>query len=138
VLVVAIEGDGEYGYWGEVMAESARRRGLAGLVIDGCVRDHDALLDLGLPTFSTGLALRGTVKRPELVAPVDTILIGDVTIATGDLIVGDADGVVRIEADAIRTVVDAAVNREDDESRVIETLKAGATTVQALGLPQPR
>jgi 4-hydroxy-4-methyl-2-oxoglutarate aldolase len=137
VLVVAVEGDGDYGYFGEVMGESARQRGLAGLVIDGCVRDHDALLEVGLPVFSKGLAMRGTVKRPELVAPTDSVLIGDVRVATGDLVVGDADGVVCIAADRSAAVVDAAVAREADERRLIEMLRAGATTVQALDLPAP-
>ena len=62
MLVVAIEGQPELGHWGEVLTTQAQARGIAGLVIDGGVRDVAALQRLGFPVFATMLALRGAQK----------------------------------------------------------------------------
>ena len=62
VLVVHVSGEYDFGYWGEIMSCAAKARGLAGLVIDGCVRDGGILADFGLPVFARGLCIRGTGK----------------------------------------------------------------------------
>ena len=62
ILVADMGGEREYGYWGEVLTTGAEARGIAGLVIDACVRDCDALAAHGFPVFSTGLALTGASK----------------------------------------------------------------------------
>ncbi len=92
VLVVAIEGQPELGHWGEVLTTGALARGIAGLVIDGGVRDVAALERLGFPVFATELALRGAQKVAEgsVGEPVE---VGDVLVEAGDVIVGDGDGV---------------------------------------------
>ena len=79
-------------------------RGLAGLVIDGGVRDTSALEAHGFPVFSTTVALRGASKnRPGIVgSPVD---VGGVSVAAGDWLVGDADGVAVVRAAAIDDVL---------------------------------
>src|SRR5262249_54210363 len=59
VLVVSVGGVFDLGYWGEVLTTAAESRGLVGLVIDGCVRDVDALQGHGFPVFSTGISLPG-------------------------------------------------------------------------------
>src|SRR6476619_5541292 len=59
VLVAEMDGLDDFGYWGEVLTTAAEARGLVGLVIDGCVRDVDALERHGFPVFSTGIALTG-------------------------------------------------------------------------------
>ena len=62
VLVVDVEGGYEFGYWGEIMSCAARQRGLAGLVINGCVRDGATLASSDFPVFARGLCMRGTGK----------------------------------------------------------------------------
>ena len=62
MLVVYTSGVYEHGYWGEVMTTAAKAGGLAGLVIDACVRDADLLEQIGFPVFSRGLSIRGTGK----------------------------------------------------------------------------
>ena len=62
VLVVHVSGAHEHGYWGEIMTTMAKVRGLAGLVIDGCVRDGVLLEQIGFPVFARGLCIRGTGK----------------------------------------------------------------------------
>ena len=63
VLVADMGGARDFGYWGEVLTTGAEARGIAGLVIDGCVRDGAALAAHGFPVFSTGLALTGATKE---------------------------------------------------------------------------
>ncbi len=84
--------DEEFGYWGEVLTTSAESRGIAGLVIDGGVRDASALAAHGFPVFSTIVALQGASKnRPGTVGA--TVAVGGVSVGSGDWLVGDADGV---------------------------------------------
>lgn len=134
VLVVYTSGHVESGYWGEVMSCAAKARGLAGLVIDGCVRDGAILADFGFPVFARGLCLRGTGKdfgaRGWLGAPV---LIGDVTVSTGDLIVGDADGVVALAETRVQNVLDAAHARDREEADILKRLAAGERTLDIYG-----
>jgi 4-hydroxy-4-methyl-2-oxoglutarate aldolase len=133
VLVVEIEGDPELGHWGEVLTTQAQARGIAGLVIDGGVRDVAALERLGFPAFATMLALRGAVKTGTgaVGAPAT---VGEVEVSPGDVVVGDADGVVVIPADRIDEVIAAGEAREAKEQALFEQLRGGATTLDLLGL----
>ncbi|WP_207934052.1 RraA family protein [Actinomadura sp. KC06] len=136
ILVAETGGLTEFGYWGEIMTRAARARGLAGLVIDGGVRDTAALASLDFAVFSSGACIRGTGKDPArggaLAVPV---LLGDVLVRPGDLAVGDADGVVVVPADAAGATVEAARRRDLDETAIIARLEAGETTLGIYGLP---
>ena len=103
VLVADMGGERDFGYWGEVLTTGAEARGIAGLVIDACVRDCDALAAHGFPVFSTGLALTGASKAQP--GAVDRpVTVGDVAVEPGDWIVADVDGVVVLpgaELDAV-------------------------------------
>lgn len=130
VLVVHVSGGYDFGYWGEIMSCAAKARGLAGLVIDGCVRDGAILADFGLPVFARGLCMRGTGKdfgaRGWINFPV---LFDDLTVHAGDLIVGDTDGVVAIPRVRAAEVVAAAQGREAKESTILEHIRSGARTL---------
>ncbi|MGQ0825714.1 MAG: RraA family protein [Actinomycetota bacterium] len=137
VLVVDVGREHELGYWGEVLTTAAQARGLAGLVIDGCVRDLDALERLGFPVFSTGIALAGASKKlPGEIG--GRARVGGADVVTGDWIVGDADGVAVIPADLVETVLDMARARAAKEAQLFAELRAGRTTIELLGLdPSP-
>jgi 4-hydroxy-4-methyl-2-oxoglutarate aldolase len=134
VLVVHVSGAYEHGYWGEIMTTMAKARGLAGLVIDGCVRDGVLLEQIGFPVFARGLCIRGTGKdygaTGWLNAPV---LIGDVTVSAGDLVVGDADGVVAVPRLRAAEVVAKSQQRERDEAAILKRLQDGESTMQVYG-----
>jgi 4-hydroxy-4-methyl-2-oxoglutarate aldolase len=134
VLVVHTNGHYQHGYWGEIMSTAAKVRGLAGLVIDGCVRDGDLLSRIGFPVFARGLCIRGTSKdfgaRGWINAPT---LFEDLVVHPGDLIVGDADGVVRIARDLVEQVLQTARQREQHEADILERLANGATTLGIYG-----
>jgi 4-hydroxy-4-methyl-2-oxoglutarate aldolase len=133
VLVVNVGDERELGYWGEVLTTGAQARGIAGLVIDGCVRDIDALQRLGFPVFSTGIALPGASKKqPGRVGGL--VRVGDVEVGQGDWLVADADGVTVVAAASVDTVLAAGNARAAKESRLFTELKNGNTTIELLGL----
>lgn len=133
VLCVGFEAPADRGYWGEVLSTAAQARGLLGLVIDGGVRDAEALERLAFPVFARGLVLRGAGKvRPGSVggeAPV-----GGVVVRTGDWVVGDRDGVVVVPAARIADVLAAGRRRARKEDAMFSALRDGATTVELLDL----
>ena len=133
VLAVTVAGDVSRGYWGEVLATGAQAAGIVALVIDGPVRDLDRLAAMQFPVFARGHSLPGAAKSgPGEIG--GTIALGDVTVHTGDWLVGDADGIVAIRPEALDDVIAAARAREAKEIGMFERLKAGATTVELLGL----
>lgn len=133
VLVVDVGTERELGYWGEVLTTGAEARGLAGLVIDGCVRDSAALAAHGFPVFSTGIALPGATKRlPGTVGA--SARVGGVEVSAGDWVVGDGDGVVVIAAGELEAVLAAGQARARKEDGFFTQLRAGSTTVELLAL----
>lgn len=137
ILVVDCGGALEYGYWGEVMARAAKQVDIAGLVIWGGVRDSRQLVAMGFPVFAANICIRGTGKDPEAPGTIgQPVTIGDVTIHAGDLVVGDADGVVVIASGQAAKTIFEAESREQAEQALFSELRAGATTLQLLHLPQ--
>ncbi|HVM63852.1 MAG TPA: hypothetical protein VMU14_03250 [Acidimicrobiales bacterium] len=131
-LVVSVDPP-ERGYWGEVLTTAAEARGVRGLVIDGGVRDVAALEAHGFPVFSALIALRGAVKV-EGGDIGGTARVGDVDVATGDWVVGDRDGVTVVPATELDDVIARGRARADKEHVMFSKLRAGATTVELLGL----
>jgi 4-hydroxy-4-methyl-2-oxoglutarate aldolase len=138
VLVVDVGTDHEFGYWGEIMSTAARVRGLSGLVINGGVRDRHELIVAGFPVFADRLCIRGTRKdvggSGALGGP---IRIGDVVVHAGDLVVGDADGVVVLSAASVTDMLDASEGRTIQETAIIARLRGGETTLDIYHLPTP-
>jgi 4-hydroxy-4-methyl-2-oxoglutarate aldolase len=134
VIVASVGGEFEWGYWGEIMSSAALARKLGGLVVDGCVRDRDDLERLAFPIFSRGLSVRGTSKDAAAPGSIgQPILIGDVVIAPGDLIRGDADGVVAIPAARLSDALDRAAERERAEREIAARLARGERTLDIYG-----
>ncbi len=137
ILVVAT-GDhtAQWGYWGEIMTVAATQAHIAGLVIQGGTRDHDALAAAGLPIYSLGPCIQGTGKdktldHGRLGTPIQ---LRNLTIHSGDIIVGDTDGLVAISPHAIHDVIRAARDRVAKERDAIQSLREGATTLSLYGL----
>lgn len=133
VLVVDVGATPDRGYFGEVLATGAQARGLAGLVIDGCVRDVAALQRVDFPVFARGTALPGAAKAGGG-AIAAAAVVGGVRVELGDWVVGDVDGVAVVPAGALGDVLARGQARETKERTMFERLQAGATTVELLGL----
>lgn len=132
-LVVDVGEVPDRGYFGEVLTTGAQARGIVGLVIDGGVRDVAALRGLGFPVFASMVALPGASKMAAGTVGQATDVAG-VRVAPGDWVVGDVDGVVIVPGDNIEEIVAAAEGRTQKELEYFESLRAGATTVELLGL----
>ncbi len=116
------------------MTTAAVARRLGGLVIDGCVRDGDELVTSGFPVFARGRAIRGTAKQADAPGALATpITIGRAAVAPGNLIVGDADGVVVLTAETLSKVLAAARSREQQEASIADALRQGRTTLDVYG-----
>lgn len=137
ILVVHTGDFYEAGYWGEIMSTAAQARKLGGLVIDGGVRDSQRLVEMGFPVFSRTICIRGTIKDPRGEGSLkNAVRFGDVVVHYGDLVVGDADGVVVIPRERAEEVVEKARLREEAEARDIERLIKGERTVDMYNLPE--
>ncbi len=132
VLVVSVGNFTEAGPWGEIMTVAAQVRGIAGLVIDGSVRDSIAIHELGFPVFSRGLCIKGTTKD-SLGTINHPIVIGGVTVHAGDVILGDADGVVVVSQRDLAEVLEKCKLRKEKEERIKKELQMGKSTLELYG-----
>ena len=131
VIVAGVKKEPEFGYWGEIMTHAALYRKISGLIIDGCVRDSQEIKELGFPVFCKGLCIKGTSKRKKPRQQSNlSIGIGDVTVKPGDLVVGDADGVVVLPSTEVDEIMKNATNREEKEKDFIASIKNGKTTIE--------
>ena len=124
------------GAWGEILTAAAQARGIAGLVIDGAVRDIEAIQATGFPVFSRGRAIGSCTK--ERIGRINVpIQVGGCTVHPGDLILGDADGLVVVAWERAHAIYQAAQERRTKEQNIIAGLRAGRTTIELLRLNDP-
>lgn len=111
--------------WGDILTEIAHRRGIAGTVIDGVCRDVAMCLKLGYPVFARDHWMRTGKDRVQVEATGVPVNIGDVRVAPGDLLRGDADGVVVIPRAFEDRVLDTAEGIEQAEEAIREAVRGG-------------
>lgn len=112
-------------FWGELLSTFCQRRGAAGAVIDGLVRDVRRIRDLGFPVFSTGYYPVDSKGRLEVLDFRVPIHCGGVLVCPGDLIVADVDGVVAVPAPIEDQVISLAFQKLYGENEVREGLQSG-------------
>jgi 4-hydroxy-4-methyl-2-oxoglutarate aldolase len=124
VLVVDAGGALERGLWGAILSEAAARRGIAGLVVDGAVRDCDEIAELRFPVFARGRSpatpyskLHGHVGRP--------VTCGGLQVHPGDAVYADGDGIVVIPRADHDDIAERALHRVDLERQILEGLSDG-------------
>ena len=118
-----------------MLSVAAQARGIAGLVIDGAVRDIEAITQRRFPVFSRGLAI-GACKKERIGTLNEPIDLGGVKVRSGDIVVGTGDGVVILDRQMIEQVLQAAIARRDRESEIFRQLNQGRTTIEILNLPR--
>ncbi|MCV7173724.1 RraA family protein [Mycobacterium manitobense] len=124
VLIVNGQGDESRALLGELMAERAKVLGLAGFVVDGAVRDADIIGEIELPVFARAVTPAGPYKYgPGRLGSV--IAVGGVAVAPGDIVLGDADGVVIVPQQDAEHVLKAAEAKFADETARRAEIKAG-------------
>jgi len=132
VLVAFTHDAVNYGYWGLTMSTSCTALGIAGLVIDGCVRDTEEIGKLGFPIFSRGACIRGTVK--ETLGTINhPIVLGGAIVNPGDLILGDADGLVIIALSDAESILKKSIERDKNEEKLMEQFRQKKTSLELAG-----
>jgi 4-hydroxy-4-methyl-2-oxoglutarate aldolase len=119
----------EVGLIGDLIALEAHRKRLAGIVVDGLVRDSPELPEIGLPVFSRGVIPIGPLKLPPSrkgVGQIDvTVAIGETNVKPGDWIFGDSDGIIFLEAGELPDAFDWAERSWKREEALAAEIRAG-------------
>jgi 4-hydroxy-4-methyl-2-oxoglutarate aldolase len=109
---------------GDLLATQAKARGVAGLLIDGSVRDVEELVEIGLPIWARWIRVRGAGK--DVPGTIDEpVTVGGARIAAGDTVVLDADGAAVVAQERVEQVLEAARAREEKERVKRAKLQAG-------------
>jgi regulator of RNase E activity RraA len=130
IAVIATDESNESAFWGELFSAAALGAGAIGVVTDGNVRDTDKIAGLGFPAFSPSRRPIDYRMRMRVVGVGNPVTIGGVSIASGDLVMADDDGVVVIPQSSEQEVLRRARERAAGESTVLSELLAGETLRQ--------
>jgi RraA family protein len=130
VIVVDAAGVLEQAIIGEIMSALAASRGVAGMIIDGAIRDADALRLSSFPVYARGVTHRGPYKNGpgEINAPV---AIGGLVVQPGDLVVGDDDGLIVVAPDHAAEVLERAKAQAAEEEALLAQIRSGAKVDRA-------
>ena len=121
---------------GNLMGTTAKVRGLAGAVIDGAVRDTAELKRLGFPVWSRRISPATSVGRMISVDMQIAVLCAGVMVHPGDYLVGDADGVVVVPAEAAEKVVALLKQYDEKESKMLQIIEHEKSMLKALEIYQ--
>jgi len=124
VIVVDAGGDLTNSLMGELMLAYAVRKGVAGFVLNGAIRDVDAFVATNLPVFAAGVTHRGPYKDGpgEINVP---IAIDGMVVEPGDLIIGDSDGFLAVPIDEAEEVYARTVAKQESEAKLMAAIEAG-------------
>lgn len=135
VIMIAAGGRLDVAMIGELLGGAARRKKISGVVVDGAVRDIGTLTQWeDFVVFARGVVARGPLSM-ERGSVNDTIVVGGISIAPGDLILGDDDGVVAIAPDQAEDNLQAALAMVEAERKWQEALASGQTTLEVFKVP---
>ena len=124
VLVIDGKADRTCALMGSIMLNACKKLGLAGVVIDGSIRDTEELRELGFPVWAVGANPNGPTKN--IAGRINwPVACGGVAVRAGDLIVGDADGVVVIERERAASLLPLAAQKVADERARIADITSG-------------
>ncbi|MBP2636982.1 MAG: Dimethylmenaquinone methyltransferase [Firmicutes bacterium] len=124
IIVVDVQGDLTNSVTGEIMMRQAVKRGISGVVVDGAVRDAEALRELTMPIFAAGIQPNGPYKDGpgEINVPV---CCGGIVVKPGDILVGDADGIVVIDPQDAPEILEKAREKYRQEQVKFKAIEDG-------------
>jgi regulator of RNase E activity RraA len=131
VIVIDDGGRENVTVWGDILTEIAHRRGIAGTVIDGACRDTALCLQLGYPVYSRSYSMRTGKDRVQLEATNIVVNIGDARVEPGDILRGDADGVVVIPQQHALEVLAASEEIDKAEAAIRQSVRSGKRLSEA-------
>jgi RraA family protein len=129
--VIVVDGNGclTRSLMGEIMFTYAQNKGIAGIVVDGAIRDADSLNTLEIPVYAAGVTPQGPYKNGpgEINVPVSC---GGQVVMPGDILVGDGDGVCVIHAGEAEKIIDIVLEKFEGEQRVLEAYHTTGNDVE--------
>lgn len=131
VVVLDNGGRDDATVWGDILTEVAHSKGISGTLIDGVNRDVALCLKLGYPVFSKDSWMRTGKDRVQVEATQVPVNIGGVRVAPGDLVRGDADGVVVIPRDVEDEVLTCAEQIQAAEDAIRQSVRNGMSLLEA-------
>ncbi len=131
-VVVIDNGGQQVSTWGGVASVAAKQNGVSGLVVDGGIRDADEILDLGFPAFSRHVVPLSGKTRVKVIEINTTVKIDGVAVRPGDILIGDATGIVRVPLERAAEVAQAARRLEEQDRQASEEIRAGLSFTEAL------
>lgn len=129
--VLVVSGSEEGAVSGELFASEAQRRGVTGIIIDGYCRDRATLAGLSIPVYARGSVPSAPPARALPIVQVP-ITIGSIEVNPGDLIVGDADGIVVGTLEEMAAILDTAEAIETFETSLRDAIQAGSPLLDHL------
>ncbi len=131
VLVIDGKGDQTAALMGTIMMTACKQLGLAGVIIDGAVRDSLEIDEMDYPVFSVGTNPNGPTKNvPGRIG--HPVSCGGVTVRSGDLVIADADGIMVVERERVEGLLPLARKKVEDEATRIGQIKEGNTSASWL------
>ncbi|MEM8949451.1 MAG: RraA family protein [Pseudomonadota bacterium] len=135
ILVVDAGGFLGTAVWGGLMTEAAKRKNIAGIVVDGAVRDSAEIIELAFPCFARGTVPAGPHKGFGGAIDVP-ISCGGIAVHPGDLIIADADGVTVVPLARVEDTLTAYHALKAKEAKALAALEAGGTLADIYGVPE--
>ena len=136
VLVIAAGGHPDNAIWGGLLTRAAVARGVAGVVVDGGVRDVAEIRGLGFPCFAAATVPAGPHKG--FGGTLDGVVAcGGCPVAPGDLVLGDDDGVAVVPLERAGRLLDACRGKLADEEAALARLERGTLLADQMGIPEP-
>ena len=131
IIVCAAGGSMRSGIWGELLSTAARNRGVAGVIVDGAVRDVAKMRSMGFPVYGLGTSPYDSRDRQRVIDVDVTVEIQGVAIESGDLVAVDEDGMVVVPRLVISQILSAAWKKARDENQVRDAIQNGMTATAA-------
>jgi 4-hydroxy-4-methyl-2-oxoglutarate aldolase len=125
VVVLDNGGRMEATVWGDILTTVADRRGIAGTVIHGVCRDVSKSLELNYPIFSCGNYMRTGKDRVQVEAMNVPVSLGSVRVEPGDLLIGDADGIVVVPKELEQKILEISMEIEEKENKIRDEVQKG-------------
>ena len=132
VIVVDAQG-GHIAVWGELASWSCKQKGIAGVVVDGAVRDIPDILEMGFPAFARSTSPNAGEPKGHGEIGAE-IICGGQTVRSGDWVIGDESGVVVVPQERAVEIANRAVNVYETENRLREEIRRGSTLSKQLEL----
>jgi len=131
VIVVANNG-AQVSTWGGMASYSAKLKGIAGLVVDGGVRDREEIVEFSFPTFSKHMVPTPGKTRIKVLSINEPIICAGVRVRHGDIIVGDGTGVLCLPIEHVEKITEEAEKFTADDQKAMQEMENGLTFREAL------